>query len=335
MQAAVLHAQEPIDTHPLQIEKMDDPVPAPTDLLVEVEACACCRTDLHVIEGDLPPQKLPLIPGHQIVGSVAGRGHDVDDFCLGDRVGIAWLRHVDGTCRYCSRGSENLCLDARFTGYMADGGYAQYALISQDFAYRMPESLDAAQAAPLLCAGIIGYRALKRSGVKSGQRLGIFGFGSSAHVTIQVALHWGCTVYVATRGEKHRALAREMGAHWVGDSTDVPPDLLDSAILFAPVGDLVPVALESLDRGGTLALAGIHMTDIPPLNYERHLFYERNLRSVTANTREDGRELMKLAAEIPIKSHIETFDLDQVNEALERIRNDQINGSAVVLVSGA
>jgi len=332
MRAALLVAQSSIAENPLRVEEVDDPAPGSHELLVRVEACGCCRTDLHVIEGDLPPVKLPLIPGHQVVGTVVSVGEDVTEFRSGDRAGIAWLRHVDGTCRHCRAGRENLCPNARFTGYMADGGYAELAVISENFAYHVPRDLPPTQAAPLLCAGIIGYRALKRSDIRPGQRLGIYGFGSSAHVTIQVALHWGCTVYVATRGEKHRRLAQELGAHWVGDSADRPPEPLDGAILFAPVGDLVPIALEALDRGGTLALAGIYMSEIPALNYERDLFYERNLRSVTANTRQDGRELLALAVEIPIVSHVEAFPLEKVNEALQRLKADEINGSAVFMM---
>lgn len=310
------------------------PQPDEDELLVRIEVCGCCRTDLHVIEGDLPAAKLPIIPGHQAVGIVDTMGRSVHGFRAGDRVGIAWLRHVDGTCKYCLDGNENLCRNARFTGYMADGGYARFATVPADFAYHIPTGFSAAQAAPLLCAGIIGYRALKRSSAGRGKKLGIFGFGNSAHVTIQVALHWGCEVYVATRGEKHRAFALEMGAHWAGDAYDQPPEPLDSAILYAPAGELVPVALRALDRGGTLVLAGIYMSDIPTPEYERDLFYERNLRSVTANTREDGRELLQLAAEIPIKSHVELFPLEEINVALQKLKADAINGSAVIAIDG-
>jgi propanol-preferring alcohol dehydrogenase len=332
MKAAVLHAQAPITTAPLRIEEVERPVPQENEVLVRVEACGVCRTDLHVVEGDLPPVKLPVIPGHQVVGRVVERGSNAERFATEDRVGIAWLRDVDGTCRFCRRGRENLCPNARFTGYMADGGYAEYAVVGQDFAYPLPEDMEAMAAAPLLCAGIIGYRALKRTDIQPGQRLGIFGFGASAHVTIQVALHWGCTVYVSTRDEKHQELARELGASWVGGTSERPPELLDGAILFAPVGDLVPAALQALDRGGTLALAGIYMTDVPSLNYERDLFYERTVRSVTANTRNDGRELLRLAATIPIHSRTESFSLDQANEALRRLKDDQISGAAVIVL---
>jgi len=332
MRAAVLHAQAPIDSNPLRLEDVYVPRPGEGELLVRIEACACCRTDLHVIEGDLPPVKLPVIPGHQITGKVAAMGPNARLFRQGQRVGVAWLRHVDGTCRYCLEGRENLCPNARFTGYMADGGYAEYATVDEDFAYQLPEELAPEQAAPLLCAGIIGYRALKRSEIRPGGRLGIFGFGGSAHVTIQVALHWGCEVYVATRGEMHATLAQDMGASWVGQAEDLPPAELDAAILFAPVGRLVPVALKSLGRGATLALAGIYMSEIPPLAYERDLFYERSLRSVTANTRRDGRELLTLAAEIPIRSRVTTFALADVNAALHALKHDAVSGAAVVKV---
>jgi len=332
MRAMLLHQQQSIDTSPLQLESVPRPALEPGDVLIKVEACAICRTDLHVVEGDLPPAKMPIIPGHQVVGQVVERGAEASRFEIGDRVGIAWLRSTDGTCRFCRSGRENLCLDARFTGYMEDGGYAEYAAVREDFAYPIPAELEPIHAAPLLCAGIIGYRALKRSDVQPGRRLGIYGFGASAHVSIQVARHWGCEVYVATRGERHQALARAMGATWVGGAADSPPEKLDSAIIFAPAGELVPVALEALDRGGTLALAGIYMSQIPPLDYERDLFYERNIRSVTANTREDGEELLRLAAEIPIRTHTELFPLEEANEALQKLKHDGIQGAGVLVV---
>src|SRR5947209_6622364 len=254
MRAMVLHQQAPIDTRPLRREEVPEPVAGPNDIVVQVEACGICRTDLHVVEGDLPPEKLPLIPGHQVVGKVLDRGAEARRFKTGDRVGIAWLRGTDGTCRHCTRGDENLCPNARFTGYMQDGGYAQLAAVREDFAYAIPGGMEPLHAAPLLCAGIIGYRALKRTDIAPGGRLGIFGFGASAHVTIQVARYWGCETYVSTRGEGHRALARQMGATWVGETDELPPATLDGAIIFAPAGELVPVALSALDRGGTLAL---------------------------------------------------------------------------------
>lgn len=330
MRAQRLHQQEPIDDDPLQLNEVSIPVPGPSELLVKVEACAICRTDLHVVEGDLPPVRMPIVPGHQVVGRVVRGGDQVQRHRKGDRVGIAWLRSTDGTCRFCTQGEENLCPHAGFTGYTADGGYAEYAVIEDSFAYDIPDPVDAIQAAPLLCAGIIGYRALLRSEIKPGRRLGMYGFGASAHVSIQIARHWGCEVYVATRGETHRALARTLGAVWAGGSTDSPPEKLDAAIIYAPAGELVPIALEALDRGGTLALAGIYLTDVPSLDYERHLFYERSIRSVTANTREDGRALMQLAAEVPIRTEVETFGLQDANEALRRLKHEGINGAGVL-----
>jgi propanol-preferring alcohol dehydrogenase len=332
MKAMRLHAQAPIDDAPLTLEDVERPVPERDEVLVRVEACGICRTDLHVVEGDLAPTKMPIIPGHQIVGIVEDRGADVTDRQVGERVGIAWLRSTDGTCTYCLAGRENLCLKARFTGYMENGGYAEYATARADFTYRIPDGLEPVEAAPFLCAGIIGYRALRRSDVKPGQRLGIVGFGASAHVTMQVARFEGCKVLVATRGDRHRALARDMGADWVGERPEDFPSKLDAAIIFAPVGELVPPVLEQLDRGGTLALAGIYMTDIPALDYERHLFYERSARSVTANTRQDGRELFQLATEIPIHTHTEVFPLAMANQSLQRLKHDQIMGAGVLLV---
>ncbi len=333
MRAQRLHQQGSIDDGRLQLDEVPIPVPGPSELLVEVEACAICRTDLHVVEGDLPPVRMPIIPGHQVVGRVVGGGDAVRRHRAGDRVGIAWLRSTDGTCRFCTRGEENLCPHAGFTGYTADGGYAEYAVIDESFAYDIPATADAIQAAPLLCAGIIGYRALLRSEIKPGQRLGMYGFGASAHVSIQIARYWGCQVYVATRGEHHRALARTLGAVWVGGSTDTPPEKLDGAIIYAPAGELVPIVLEALDRGGTLALAGIYLTDVPTLDYERHLFYERSIRSVTANTREDGRALLHVAAEIPIHTQVETFALRVANDALQRLKHDGIDGAGVLDLS--
>jgi propanol-preferring alcohol dehydrogenase len=321
-----------IDASPLVLCELPVPEPGSGEILVRVEACGICRTDLHVVEGELPPHKSNIIPGHQIVGIVHRCGAGTVRFKTGDRVGIAWLRSTCGECRYCRAGNENLCPSAKFTGYDENGGYAEYAVVREAFAYALPSALDPIAAAPLLCAGIIGYRALRRAEVKPGCRLGLFGFGSSASIVIQVARHWGCTVYVMTRDERHRSLARGMGATWVGDAEAKPPELLDSAILFAPVGDLVPSALEALDRGGTLALAGIYVTDIPKLNYERHLFYEKNLRSVTANTRQDGEELLKLAVEVPLRPKTTLFALSEANRALQQLKHDAISGSGVLVM---
>lgn len=332
MKAMVVQHPGPIATRPLISVDLPDPEPKPSEVLIKVEVCGVCRTDLHVAEGDLPPHRSPIIPGHEAVGTIARLGPGVAQFKEGDRVGVAWLHASCGSCPYCQRGEENLCTAPRFTGYDEHGGYAELLTAPEAFVYPLPAGVSSVQIAPLLCAGIIGYRALRRSDVRPGQRLGLYGFGASAHIVIQVARYWGCEVYVATRGDRHRQLAREMGAVWVGAATDTPPEKLHSAIIFAPAGELVPVALESLDRGGTLALAGIYMTDIPVMNYTTHLFYEHNIRSVTANTRQDGRELLQLAKDIPLHTHTEEFPLEQANEALYRLRHDQINGAAVLRV---
>jgi len=331
MRAMVLDRQAPISSAPLALRDVPPPEPGPGEISVRVRACGVCRTDLHVIEGDLPPRKLPLIPGHQVVGEVDRLGPGASRFRTGDRVGIAWLRHTCGVCRYCRAGRENLCESSLFTGYHADGGYAERAVVPEAFAYAIPAAFGDAEATPLLCAGIIGYRALVRSEVPPGGKLGIWGFGSSAHVTIQVARARGCEVYVATRGEKHQALAREMGAAWVGAADEPLPARVDGGIFFAPVGDLVPVALRSIEKGGTLAVAGIYLSDIPGIDYERELFYERNLRSVTANTRVDGEGLLREAAAIPIRPRVSTFPLADANRVLQLLKSDQINGTGVLL----
>ena len=331
MRAMILDRQALVETSPLVLRQVPEPDPGPGEVRVRVRACALCRTDLHVIEGDLPPQRLPLIPGHQVVGVVDRLGPGASRFQPGDRIGIAWLRHTCGECRYCRAGSENLCESSRFTGYHVDGGYAEQAVVPEAFAYRIPDAFGDAEATPLLCAGIIGYRALERSDVPRGGSLGIWGFGSSAHITIQVALARGCAVYVATRGEKHRALAREMGAAWVGGAAEPMPRRVDAGILFAPAGDLVPVALRSIEKGGTLAIAGIHLSPIPALDYERELFYERSLRSVSANTRADGEGLLKEAAAIPIRPRVTTFPLEDANRGLQLLKADQLNGTGVLL----
>ena len=332
MKAAILSKPASIDTAPLLLRDLPIPEPAANEIRVRVQACGICRTDLHVVEGELPPQVEHIVPGHQVVGVVDRLGAAATRFKEGDRVGIAWLRSTCGLCRYCRAGNENLCPQARFTGYHADGGYAEYAVVREDFAYALPMNLDAAEATPLLCAGIIGYRALRRADMRPGCRLGLYGFGSSAHIAIQVARHLGCTVYVMTRDERHQQLARQLGAAWAGGADATPPEKLDSAVLFAPVGTLVLPALEALDQGGTLALAGIYLTDVPSLNYERHLFHEKNLRSVTANTRRDGEELLRIAAEIPIRPQTTTFALDEANRALQQLKHDAIQGSGVLLV---
>jgi len=333
MKAMVLPEIRPIAASPLVLREMPDPVPGTGEVRVKVSACGICRTDLHVIEGDLPPARIPLIPGHQIVGTVDRRGEGAGRFAPGDRVGIAWLRHTCGSCAFCAAGRENLCETPLFTGYHRDGGFAELAVVPERFAYPLPPAFSDAEAAPLLCAGIIGYRALRRADLPRGGRLALYGFGSSAHIVIQLALHRGCEVFVCTRGESHRALARKMGASWAGEDPVKMPVLADSAIIFAPAGELVPPALAALKKGGTLSLAGIHMSDIPPMKYEECLFYEKNVRSVTANTRRDGEELLKEAAEIPLRPKVALFPLEEANTALQMLSDDKIPGTGVLIVA--
>lgn len=334
MQAMVLDESAPIENSPLRMKELPDPRPGPGEVRLSVRCCAICRTDLHVIEGELPREKRPIIPGHQIVGVVDAVGSGCRRLQVGQRVGVAWLRHTCGECGFCRTERENLCEFSRCTGYHADGGYAEYAVASEEYVYEIPSVFSDFEAAPLLCAGIIGYRALKRSNLPPGGTLGLYGFGSSAHVVIQIARHRGCGVYVVTRGEGHRELARRMGAVWVGEDAAEMPVQVDSAILFAPAGELVPPALAALRKGGTLALAGIYMTAIPSLNYEKHVFYERTIASVTANTRSDGRELLAEAAEIPIRPHVMCYDLPDANRALQDLKADRINGTGVLSIGG-
>ena len=333
MKAMMVHHPKPVGERPLTLVEVPIPEPHHDEVLIRVEVCGVCRTDLHVTEGDLPPHKSPITPGHEVVGTIVKRGPQAHLLQEGDQVGVAWLHASCGVCTYCQRQSENLCIAPRFTGYNVDGGYAEYMLAPEAFVYPLPSGVTPSVVAPLLCAGIIGYRALRQSGIRSGERLGLYGFGASAHIVLQIARFWGCDVYVATRGDKHRALASSMGAVWVGEATAQPPDKLQAAIIFAPAGELVPSALTALDRGGTLALAGIYMTPVPTLDYTTHLFYERTIRSVTANTRQDGRELLELAKTIPIQTHIEEFPLAQANGALWKLKHDQINGAAVLRVA--
>jgi len=320
----------PAEARPLRLVERARPEPGPGEILVAVEACGVCRTDLHVAEGDLAPRRPHAIPGHEVVGRVAGRGARAARFRDRDRVGVAWLHRACGECRFCRAGAENLCTKPLFTGFDVDGGYAEYVVAPEDFVYALPEHAAARRLAPLLCAGIIGWRAYARSGVQPGERLGLYGFGGSAHIVIQIARHFGNEVYVVSRGEKHQALAREMGAVWVGDAGASPPVPLDAAILFAPAGDIVPAALAALDRGGVLAIAGIHLSEIPPLDYATHLFQERELRSVTANTRADGRRLLELAQEIPLATHTVPYPLERAGDALVDLKQDRIRGAAVL-----
>lgn len=331
MKAMVLYECAPIETSPLKLEECPDPIPGHGEVRIHVEACGICRTDLHVIEGELPPLGHPVIPGHQIVGTVDMKGPETGRFSVGDRVGIAWLRHTCGECGFCRTGRENLCEHQLFTGYHAPGGFAEYAIVDENFAYSLHHEISPPQAAPLLCAGIIGYRAVKRSNCKPGNSIALFGFGSSAHIVMQILNFWKCKVFVVSRGEKHQKLARSMGAYWTGARAAEMPEKVSSAIIFAPVGYLVRDALECLEKAGTLALAGIYMTPIPELDYERHLFYEKNIHSVTANTRKDGEEVLELAKTIPIIPHIEVFPFEKANEALQHLKADKIQGTGVLI----
>lgn len=329
----VLAQDGDVGTNPLALKELPAPQPGPGQVRVKVRVCGVCRTDLHVVEGELPPSARPIIPGHEIVGIVDRIGPGVHQIKEGDRVGIAWLQETCRTCEFCRNGRENLCTQATFTGYHVDGGYAEYAVVSETFAYPIPAIFNDVEAAPLLCAGIIGYRALRHSQVRPGQRLGLYGFGASAHITIQVARSWGCSVYVCSLREEHRSLARELGAVWVGTAEEAPPDTLHGAIIFAPAGELVPPALRALEKGGTLALAGIYMTAIPSLDYGHELFHERTLQSVTANTKQDGLDLLHEAAAIPIQTHTQSFKLEEANEALQRLKAGTIQGAGVLEMS--
>jgi propanol-preferring alcohol dehydrogenase len=318
----------------LRRARLPVPVPGADELLVRVQACGVCRTDLHVLDGDLPPHRSPVVPGHEAVGEVAALGADVDDWAVGDKAGIPWLRRTCGICADCRAARENLCRASRYTGWDDDGGYAEYATVPADYAYRWPPGLNPVTHAPLLCAGIIGYRALRRAELPPGGVLGLYGFGGSAHLTAQVALAVGARVHVLTRGEDARRLALELGCASARGAYEAPPEPLDSAIVFAPVGDLVPVALAALRPGGTLAVAGIHLTDIPPLSYQRHLFHERSLRSVEANTRDDGREFLAEAARIGIQVHAVPYALDGADRALVDLRAGRFAGAAVLVPDG-
>jgi propanol-preferring alcohol dehydrogenase len=332
MQAMVLDAPADVADEPLVLKDLPRPEPGPRDILLRVSVCGVCRTDLHTVEADFPLPRTPLVPGHQVVGVVEAVGEEVTERAAGDRVGVAWLHETCGRCRFCTSGRENLCPDARFTGLHADGGYAEFMTVPAAFAYEVPAGVADEQAAPLLCAGIIGYRALVRSGIQAGGRLGLYGFGASAHVAIQVARHWGCEVSVFTRAEGHKDLARRLGAAWVGMAGEAPPHPLEACVIFAPAGDLVPPALEAVDHGGTVVLAGIHVSDIPAMTYEDHVFHEKALTSVTAATREDGRAMMRLAAEADVETEVETFPLAEANRVLRMVKDSEIRGAAVLRV---
>ncbi|GAA5019737.1 zinc-binding alcohol dehydrogenase family protein [Terrabacter aeriphilus] len=332
MEAWVVDEPGPLRGRPLVRAELPVPEPGPGEVLVRVRACGVCRTDLHVVTGDLPRHRHRLVPGHEVVGEVAVLGEGARRFVPGDRVGVAWLRSTCGSCRWCRSGRENLCPASRYTGWDADGGYAPWTVVPEAYAYRLPTSFSDVEAAPLLCAGIIGYRALRRAELPPGGRLGIYGYGASAHLTAQVAVAQGAEVHVLTRGAGARALATELGAASVGGPTAAPPVPLDAAILFAPAGDLVPVALEALGPGGTLAVAGIHLSDVPVLDYQRHLFRERSLRSVTSNTRQDGEELLALADRLGLRVATTPVPMDEADRALADLEAGRVHGAAVLVV---
>jgi propanol-preferring alcohol dehydrogenase len=330
MQAWVVAEPAPIERSPLRRVEREVPDPGPGRVRVRISCCGVCRTDLHLAEGDLPPHRPSVVPGHEVVGRVEAVGPGAGRFAVGERIGVPWLGRTDGRCRFCRRGSENLCTDPRFTGWDLDGGYAEACLVDEAFAYRLPETVSDEQAAPLLCAGIIGYRALRCADVPPGGRLGIYGFGGSAHLTAQVALAQGMRVHVLTRGERNQRLARELGVDSVGSAADPPPEPLDGAILFAPAGDLVPVALRALDRGGTLAVAGIWLSDVPVLRYGDELFEERRLRSVTANTRRDGEEFLRLAERLKLRATTHGYPMAEAPAALADLAAGRFSGAAVL-----
>jgi propanol-preferring alcohol dehydrogenase len=331
MKACLLRTPARIEENPLEYGEVVDPQPGSGEVLVRVKVCGVCRTDLHLAEGELALRKSPVIPGHQAVGVVEQAGAGALRFSKGARVGIAWLHKVDGTCEYCRRGEENLCDSPLFTGYSVDGGYAEWIVAPEAFVYPIPDQLPDEHAAPLLCAGIIGYRCLRLAELGPGAKLGFYGFGAAAHLALQVANHWGVEVYAATRDRRHQRLALELGAKWVGGAHDAPPVKLDASIVFAPAGEIVPEALKALRKGGRLILGGIHMSDIPSFAYDL-LYQERMIRSVANNTRRDGEEFLRLAAEIPIRTHIQVYPLGDANRALNALKNDAILGAAVLQI---
>ena len=333
MRAMLLEKQAAAEESPLRLVEVPIPTPGAGEVRVRVRACALCRTDLHIMEGDLKLRKSPVVPGHQIVGVVDAVGAGVQQLREGDRVGVAWVHSTCGECTYCRKGLENLCDRGRFTGWDADGGYAEAMVVPESFAYPLPSNFGDLEVAPLLCAGIVGYRSFRLSNAQPGDRVGLYGFGASAHIILQVALHRGCEVYVFTRSEGHQELARKMGAAWVGRAEESPPDKLDAAIIFAPVGSLVLEALRVLRKGGTVALADITMTPIPAIDYDRLLYHERIIRSVANATREDAREFLELAARIPVRAEIETFPLEGANDALRALKKSAIRGAGVLKIA--
>jgi alcohol dehydrogenase, propanol-preferring len=331
MKAMALKQLKPIITRPLEFVDLPKPTIQTDEILIRVKACGICHTDLHTIEGELNLPKLPIVPGHQIAGIVEEVGDKVKKIKTGDKVGVPWVYSTCGKCKFCKEGKENLCDNIQFTGFHVNGGYAEYMVAKEFFTYQLPEGFSFIAAAPLLCAGIISYRALKLSAAKSNSRLGLYGFGASAHITLQIALHLGCEIYVFSRTEKHRQLAESLGAVWTGTADDFPPQKLDSAIIFAPAGQLVLKALNTLEKGGTLILAGIHMSPIPEIDYQI-IYQERTIRSVANSTRQDALDLLKLAGKIPVKTEIQTFPLEMANEALKLMKASKIQGAGVLTI---
>jgi alcohol dehydrogenase, propanol-preferring len=330
MKAAVLRSPQKISKRPLRIEEIPQPEPAAGQVLLRVRACGVCRTDLHIVEGELPQRCEALVPGHQIVGEIVQGA--TAELPIGTRVGVSWIGGVDGKCWYCQHGMENLCDEPTFSGYSVNGGYAEYAVARADFVFPLPPELDDLHAAPLLCAGIIGFRSLRVAGVQQGERVGLFGFGASAHLAIDVLKAWQCEVYVSTRGESHRKLAASLGATWVGSEKERPPVELDRAVTFAPSGDVVIAALSGLRKGGVVAINAIHLDRIPEFDYDRLLWGERQMRSVANMTRQDARDFLRIAAEIKLAPKVARFSLEQANEALAAVKNDAIDGAAVIVV---
>lgn len=332
MKAMILRQFRPIEKNPLELGEMPIPQPDPGEILVKVKVCGVCHTDLHTVEGELPEIKLPVIPGHQVVGTVEGGGERARRFKKGERVGVAWLHSACGKCAFCLSGRENLCDNGRFTGYHANGGYAEYLTVPEKFAYAIPAIFSDEEASPLLCAGIIGYRALRLSEIKPRECLGLYGFGASAHVAIQVAVNWGCRVYVFSRGKEHQDLARKLGAAWTGLAEEKSPTKMNGSIVFAPAGPLALNALANTEKGGTVALAGIYMTPIPEVDYQKYIYHERTLRSVANATRQDGEELLEIAAEIPIRTTTQVFPLEEANPVLRLLKQGKISGAAVLKI---
>lgn len=333
MKAIIIEQFNSIEKNPLKLVSLPIPEPNDNEILVKIKACAICHTDLHIAEGEVKPPCLPVIPGHQVIGIIEKIGKAVTTFKEKDRVGLAWLNWTCGACEFCTDGKENLCDSIKFTGFHSPGGYCEYTVVNEKFAYKIPDNFTDEEAAPLLCAGIIGYRSFRLSDVKLGHRLGLFGFGASAHIVIQIAKYLGIETYVFSRSEQHRNLALSLGATWVGEANQNPPKKINSAIIFAPAGNLVLDALRVLEKGGTIALGGIYMSQIPPIDYLKDLYYEKTIRSVTASTRKDGEELLLIASQIPIKTKTQIFTLEEANQALKLLKDGKINGAGVIKIN--